>query len=70
MKKKWLLGAFVTLLICSCAVEDDSEKKGNSENKEKETELLGTFAYNNNGEISFTDNEFTSDNENVSFEKK
>lgn len=70
MKKKWLLGAFVTLLICSCAVEDDSEKKGNSENKEKETELLGTFTYNNNGEISFTDNEFTSDNENVSFEKK
>ena len=70
MKKKWLLGAFVTLLICGCAVEDDSEKKGNSENKEKETELLGTFTYNNNGEISFTDNEFTSDNENVSFEKK
>lgn len=70
MKKKWLLGAFVTLLICGCAVEDDSEKKGNSENKEKETELLGTFTYNNNGEISFTDNELTSDNENVSFEKK
>lgn len=70
MKKKWLLGAFVTLLICGCAVEDDSEKKGNSENKEKETELLGTFTYNNNGELSFTDNEFTSDNEDVSFEKK
>ena len=70
MKKNWLFLSVFALLMCGCAVEDDSEKKGNSENKEKETELLGTFTYNNNGEISFTDNEFTSDNENVSFEKK
>lgn len=74
MKKIFLLflSAFL-LFICGCVAADDnnSENGSNSETRgDEEKTLTGNFTYNNNGEISFTDNEYAADMEDESFANK
>lgn len=72
MKKIFLLFLSVfVILIGGCTTEgDNSENGNNSEDKEEERTISGNFAYNNSGEISFTDNEYAEDIEDKSFVNK
>jgi hypothetical protein len=68
MKKNWLFLSVFALLMCGCAIEENKENTKNEDTEE--SKVLGTFVYNNNGDVSFTDNEFASDSADVSFDKK
>ena len=63
--RKWMFGGIVALLLCGCAIEENNKSEDVEESK-----ALGAFVYNNNGDVSFTDNEFVSDSADVSFDKK
>ena len=63
--RKWMFGGIVALLLCGCAIEENNKSEDVEESK-----ALGAFIYNNNGDVSFTDNEFVSDSADVSFDKK
>ena len=63
--RKWMFWGIVALLLCGCAIEENNKSEDVEESK-----ALGAFVYNNNGDVSFTDNEFVSDSADVSFDKK
>lgn len=69
--RKWMLGGFVALLLCGCAIENEGNKNnGTNDNDDNDNGVVGTFVYNNNGEISFTDKEYESDKSGVTSDKK
>ena len=67
--QKCFFGGFVALLLCGCAI-DNNGNSNNNNNNDNENEAVGTFVYNNNGEISFTDKEYESDKSGLTSDKK
>lgn len=68
--RKWMFGGIVALLLCGCAIDNSGNSNNNNNDSDNENEAVGTFVYNNNGEISFTDKEYESDKSGLISDKK
>ena len=68
--RKWMFGGIVALLLCGCAIDNSGNSNNNNNDSDNENEAVGTFVYNNNGEISFTDKEYESDKSSLISDKK